>query len=204
MHDDLIIETMNWGQILINKIGDDDRLIGLAGSKIFTGMPIGWTSGINEIDFCFVNHKNDKFKNPENIFERVKIIDGVFLFTTRRIVEEIKFSNEIKGFHFYDIDFSYRVSLKFPVFVTSSLQCIHDSKGNFNTSWVKASIIFSRRFKHIRPLIQKQFISEIRLFWYSRLKNEQISLLFRILYVFNLGIEIKCWKSAVKFIFKIK
>ena len=47
--------------------------------------------------------------NRENVLEEVVCLDGVFICSRKEVWQQSKFNDaDLKGFHFYDIDFSLK------------------------------------------------------------------------------------------------
>jgi len=205
LHEDIEIFTSNWGEILINFFRSDFKtaLIGVAGSKIKLSFPSGWTSFDKTCDHYNVYHKslqtNGKFSsyrnNPNNVVKsEVMVLDGLFLATRKLVWEKIKFDTDIKGFHFYDIDYSIRLVLSgYKAIVIYNLDICHFSNGKFDSDWVASAIHYHNNKKKIFKLLEKnQRVSflknyKFKIYWLRRLSMENIRFTKRIALVISYG-----------------
>jgi len=173
--------------ILIHDFG----LIGVAGSKYKSRFISGWTTGNPQYDFYNVYHSlpNGKLSHyySNNFIADMNeciVLDGLWLCCNKSIWEKVRFnSGLLKGFHFYDIDFSIRCSSIAKVGVTRKIDIEHHSKGNFSNAWIKEALVFHNHYKKKLPVMKevedKELIENteknIYLFWLKRLKNEPMS-----------------------------
>jgi hypothetical protein len=162
VHEDVFFESNKWASILIEKISSHGNIgiIGVAGTGYVPRNFISW--GDNEkFDRCnywqYSNKKEiyEKYnKNPINeIFSEVLILDGVFLFLEKYIWQKIHFDeNNFKGFHLYDSDFTFNVSLEYKNYVYTGLDIYHKSSGNSNSKEYCDSLIkFQKKWKKHAP-----------------------------------------------------
>ncbi len=201
MHDDIEIESNNWGQYLIDILKiEDTGIVGFAGSKEKFALPTGFYSGIKGFDFVNVYHEGEKSENfilNEQI-EQVKVLDGVFLGMKKTLWKSYQFNESFKRFHFYDLDISLRISDKYKNYVLRNMLLKHNSKGNFNDEWLEQSFIFNRLYfdKLLKPnRIQK---IAIRRLWYRHMSKYSINFNNRIRFIYELGID----KNNIFIIFK--
>lgn len=196
MHEDVVIRTYNWGNIVLDILKQDVGLVGVAGSKYKSRFISGWTTGNSQYDFFNIYHtlpNGDVSHYCSNNFDiPVKeciVLDGLWLCCNKSIWENIRFnSGLIKGFHFYDIDFSIRCSSITKVAVTTYIDIEHHSKGSFGNAWMKEALVFHNYYKKKLPVMKevkdKGLIEDteknIYLFWLKRLKNEPMSFFNRI------------------------
>lgn len=159
VHEDVIFHTQNWGSILITIFNQNPNigLIGIAGAKYKSKFPSAfWHTDPKLLYFNLIQHY--KTKKPE-IFkigfkeanlEQVVAIDGVFL--ALRKSTKVKFNEEIKGFHCYDLGISTDVlESNYQVAVTDQILIEHFSIGNTNLEFVKGLIDFHRLYKKKLP-----------------------------------------------------
>jgi hypothetical protein len=75
-------------------------------------------------------------------------VDGAFIAVRREWVERVGFDPErFDGFHFYDVDFSYRAHLAGArVAIAGDLGLIHRSRGAFDERWTAAQRVFAAKF----------------------------------------------------------
>jgi len=74
-------------------------------------------------------------------------LDGVFIAARRDWVERIGFdTTHISGFHFYDLDFTYRAfAAGARMTIANDLGLIHRSRGEYGSDWVAAQAVFQRK-----------------------------------------------------------
>ena len=148
IHEDIIIETPNWGTKLAALFKEDPALgvVGVAGAGYMPLSPSTWggigrdSSYINIIQHYKYKKKKEKhfYRNPDN--ERLSYVaslDGVWLSTTKKVTTEFKFDEAtFKGFHGYDIDFSLSAGTKYKIAVTFEVLIKHFSEGRYDRKWM--------------------------------------------------------------------
>lgn len=80
--------------------------------------------------------------------DRAEAIDGLFMAMHRRVLDRVTFDAErFDGFHFYDLDFSYRAFLAgFRLRIQCDLLLTHASTGGFNASYWRFAHRFASKF----------------------------------------------------------
>lgn len=158
-HDDIEIWTPDFGQCLLQHLNCCD-VVGVAGTDLLIDVSqeekAGWatggwaTAGLVH-SFGRVVHRHteqnytiDFYGVPSVLVEGIQALDGVFIATTRRVIDAISFDeSNFDGFHYYDIDFTYRAyRAGFRVGVCTDILLVHDSVGKFDENWLK----YHRRF----------------------------------------------------------
>ena len=82
--------------------------------------------------------------------ERKRLLDGVFIAARRDLLSAIQFDTAIPGFHYYDVDLSYRAYLSGArVAVASDLTLFHKSKGSYDQNWFQSKEYFARKFPQL-------------------------------------------------------
>lgn len=142
VHEDVEFRTQNWGRILIDGYKNGTGVIGLAGGMVATKQPVSWGDNgekFRRINISQLKHGKEVryYENPLNEeFSEVMTLDGVLLFTTKRVWSEIKFDEEnFDGFHLYDMDFSFASGLKYKNYICQTISVIHYSYGSFDKTW---------------------------------------------------------------------
>lgn len=194
VHEDVEFISNNWGIAILNLFNNNSNigLAGLAGSKYKSNFLSGWETGLNEFDRINLHQKllnGDTVritKNPDQeAYSEVITLDGVCLFTTKENWVNIKFNEEeLKGFHFYDLDFSLKtVFNNKKVVVIYFIDVIHFSVGRFNNTWINEALKFHKNSSIQKILksisnnnIKKEKLDHIKLYWVYRLANENISI----------------------------
>lgn len=156
-HEDILFHTNDWGNNLVKTFIEDTSigLIGACGAKCKSRVPSMWIDVPTEY---FVSNAyfpediyNKKKKQIKKFDPEVAVLDGLFLATKREIWSKVKFNEDIKGFHFYDIDLSLRVGRSFKVIVSPNIIFEHLSKGKRNKSWVETAIHYHRSYLFLLP-----------------------------------------------------
>lgn len=223
VHEDVLFTTKNWGKILIDTFTNDSRLglIGVAGSKYKSRVPSGWFSGIAAIDCCNITHLDNinnrqmMYYNPDEskLIQEVVVLDGVLLVCPKRVWQEVKFDHEIlKGFHLYDLDFSFRVAEKYKVAVLYSIHLVHLTQGgSFGNQWLNYTLLWHKKMKHRLPVItndctinKKEVDSVIIKKWLIRLKHESITTIHQFKWLLRVKIwtQIAAWPNVPLFLLK--
>ena len=172
-HEDIQIQTMNWGGIvseLFNK-NKDLGLLGVAGTGYKPLSPSGWWYENANPD-CFFTHyiQSDKkgskaervYSNPANEeLPSVVCIDGLWFCTRKDIALQLKFDDHLfKGFHCYDMDFSLSVFQHYKVAVSYEILIKHFSEGSLNRQWVNDTLMLYEKWKHVLPLATVNFSNQ--------------------------------------------
>jgi GT2 family glycosyltransferase len=223
LHEDILFHVNNWGLELVeilqdNKIG----LVGTAGAIFKSSAHMSWVCVPSEYYRCSLFSKND-VKKPaqftQNRYDEVVVVDGMFLALRKEVWENIPFSKDIKGFHLYDIDLSYRIfTEKYKIVVPQNIIVQHLSGGNFSMDWYLESESWHRgkKLPVYLPNTEQKEISKLEAYAYvsqlSFLMNHKmeiqkwISLYLRInllnkrLHVGLLCKIIKCYLSMMFFL----
>ncbi|MDN5285067.1 MAG: hypothetical protein JWR38_1341 [Mucilaginibacter sp.] len=164
MHEDIIIKTNNWGQLIVSLFNNDPQLglVGVAGSTYKPLSPSGWrgfdtdTTYLNIIQSSRHNPTQSRLDhlNPTNeSLAKVTAIDGVWFCTTKSIAREFMFDEAtFKEFHGYDVDFSLSVGTKYKVAVTFEVLLDHFSEGNYNKTWIQETLKLHLKWHRHLPI----------------------------------------------------
>jgi len=157
-HDDIYFDTKNWGNKILNhfKRNHEYGILGVAGS---TQLPKSgkWWEDFSKMK-GIVNHENGGKKweskysvSKGNQLDDVLLVDGLFIVLHRNRIKKM-FSNEINGFHFYDVDFSFKNFLSgVKIGVLYDVRITHKSIGQTNDEWEKNRQKFSEEMKSFLP-----------------------------------------------------
>ena len=218
LHEDILIQTRNWGKLLIDICEKQQvSLVGVAGSKYKSKFFSGWYSGGKNLDYYHINHRGETVDNilswpevwPSNEVE-VACIDGVFMFSTSLAWHQIKFDEKLlTGFHFYDIDYSFRVATNNKVVVTNQLDIIHFSTiGDFSDTWIEHAINWHKVMQNKLPFSvvkNNEPGTEVVVakYWLDWLKNMNVSFSHKQEWIRlqNLYKHPALWYSLGKFLF---
>jgi len=169
IHDDIFIHTNDWGKIISDIFEENNTvgLIGVAGSKVKTKMPSGWWNCPDDQKVInIIQHvKNDPEKweygfktNDEKV--EVIAVDGVFM--AARKDERIFFNTKLKGFHNYDLNFSFEYKkYDYKILVTNQILIEHFSIGNLDEKWIDSTFEIHSIYRKYLPLkIDNQFTNK--------------------------------------------
>ena len=193
IHEDIRFDTKDWAVNLLKAFEDhpETGLIGIAGAKYKSKTPSGWSTGLTELDCCNIHHQDKDgqvqhiYMNPNNsILEPVVNVDGVFIATRREVWKTTRFNEiNLRGFHLYDIDFSFHVFRHWKAAVLFNIDIMHFTQGgNYGDAWVEPTVRWHALFSNQLPqssgvnTTQKILEKKIGIFWLRRLSTEKISL----------------------------
>lgn len=146
IHDDLFFNKNGWGKNVLKHFEQTDfGILGVAGTTHLPASGKWWEDTTKMVGVVKHSHEDEngqkrswESKYSNNFGDRIietTILDGLFLAVHRdRIVE--KFDEEIKGTHFYDIDFTFKNHLKgVKVGVMFDVKLTHKSIGETDDKW---------------------------------------------------------------------
>jgi len=158
-HDDIYFDSKNWGSKILKhfKRSPEYGVLGLAGS---TQLPESakWWEDFSKMK-GIVNHEHEGKKweskysaSLGNQIEDVVLVDGLFIVLNKKNIKQ-PFNEEIKGFHFYDVDFSFRNFIEdVKIGVIYDVRVTHKSIGQTNDEWEQNRIKFSEKHKDKLPV----------------------------------------------------
>lgn len=155
VHEDVIFHTINWGIKLLKILESESiGLVGVAGSKYKSKYPSAFWHTVKEnLVLNIVQHYNNKkktlnilgFDNPASE-QDVFVVDGVFLAFEKS--SNIRFNEEIEGFHCYDLGISLDfLKKRSRIVVTRDILIEHFSIGNTNEEFIQSIINFHSLYK---------------------------------------------------------
>ena len=169
IHEDIMFHSHEWGLRLVNTLKKDNiGLLGVAGAIFKASSPMSWVATPSEY-----YRSNAFFEKSENIksysvdSKVVVVVDGMLIAIRKGIWEQFRFNSELKGFHLYDIDLSYRIfKAGYDLVVAGNIQVQHFSKGTFNTCWFKESTKWhsGKELPIFLPSVSKPEISYLELY----------------------------------------
>jgi hypothetical protein len=152
-HDDLRFAVPDFAARLADAMRHYD-LVGVAGTTRVTA-PLLLGSGHPHL-FGTIAHESGatrdfefsllSFRGPR--VDGAQALDGVFIAARRDLVGRLGFdAARFDGFHFYDLDFSYRAHLAGArIAIAGDLGLIHRSRGAVDERWVAAQRTFADKF----------------------------------------------------------
>jgi len=158
-HDDLNIETKQWGNKLIKQFEKNPEygVIGVAGTKYMASSGQWWEDKRKMYGRVKHTHEGKSWLSAYSDdlglgLEEVVIVDGVF-FAVDKTRLKTNFNESVEGFHFYDVTFCFENYLKgVKIGVSTIVRVNHKSIGMTNESWDKNRIIFAETFKENLPV----------------------------------------------------
>jgi hypothetical protein len=160
-HDDLEFDTNNWGKKILKHFENSDYgILGVAGTTDIPKSGMWWEDRRKMIGI--VNHKHEG-KKWESRYSKswgdgvneCCMVDGLFIAVNKNKIQH-KFNEEIDGFHFYDVDFSFRnFKSDVKIGVIYNIRITHLSIGQTNESWENNRKIFEEKYKDILPIKSK-------------------------------------------------
>ncbi len=164
-HDDMTIETKQIAKKLVKLYDNNPEygILGVAGSKFMPKSGQWWEDrkkmwgrvAHTQNGKTWLSSYSDDLGN--NVTETV-IVDGVFFSVHRGRIKE-EFDLDVKGFHFYEIDFCFRNYLAgVKIGVHTNIRVNHQSVGATNDEWEKNRVTFAEKFKDNLPVkIDREF-----------------------------------------------
>jgi GT2 family glycosyltransferase len=160
VHEDVVFKSNGWGAEIISVFekNHDISLIGVAGTKYKTALPLGWQiSELKKMRRGCIFQGQDSFESVYDDFdpneikqeiEDVVCLDGVILFIRKNILSKHRFDEKmLSGFHGYDTDFSLQVFFSGKrVVVDRSIKIFHYSLGYFGKDKARAEWKVSRKW----------------------------------------------------------
>ena len=158
-HDDIYFDSKNWGSKILKhfKRSPEYGILGLAGS---TQLPESakWWEDFSKMK-GIVNHEHEGKKweskysaSLGNQIDDVVLVDGLFVVLNKKNIKQT-FNEEIKGFHFYDVDFSFRNFIEdVKIGVMYDVRVTHKSIGQTNDQWEQNRIKFAEKHKDNLPV----------------------------------------------------
>ncbi|MBS3155733.1 hypothetical protein J4413_00665 [Candidatus Woesearchaeota archaeon] len=168
VHEDVRFLTENWGRKVVEKLENNEvGVLGVAGSSLMpeNGM---WFSVKKPFVMGRVVHvvngkeRLDRYGSIREDGE-VVVLDGLFLACRKEVGEKFLFDEELDGFHFYDVDFSLRVSKELKNIVTYDILLKHFSGGKKDESYERLRKKFIE--KHSLPYTKLEKIPNRSFEW---------------------------------------
>lgn len=156
IHDDLILPD-NWGKKMLNHFNNSDYgILGVAGTTDLLENGQWWSDTTKMVGIVKHSHNGKTWENKysasfgKDIIETV-IVDGLFFVVDKTKIKNT-FSEDVKGFHFYDIDFTFNNHINgVKVGVVFDVRVIHKSIGQTNQEWENNRIKFVEKYKDRLP-----------------------------------------------------
>jgi len=164
-HDDLTIETKQWGHKLIKMFDKHPEygIIGVAGTKFMSASGQWWENPKKMYGRVSHTHEGRTWlssysEDMGQEIEEVITVDGVF-FAIDKTKIKTEFNETVEGFHFYDVTFCFENYLKgVKLGVITLIRINHKSIGMTNDQWNENRIKFADNFKDNLPVSLKKVL----------------------------------------------
>jgi len=165
LHDDLTIETNNWGPKLVKLFERNPEygIIGVAGSKVLPSSGKWWEDPRKMYGRVQHTHEGKTWLSSYSSdlghdLEETVMVDGVFFAIHKERIKK-EFNTSVNGFHFYDVTFCFENYLEaVKIGVTTMIRINHKSIGVTNEQWEENRQMFSDAFKDSLPAVVKKVI----------------------------------------------
>lgn len=156
-HDDIGIVCDDFPGRLRRHLARFD-VVGVAGSDALAGPRWAWAGAPHSLNWVCPTNADGTLRafllGAGPMLANAEALDGVFIAARREAVERIGFdADTFDGFHFYDLDFSYRAARAgLRCAVAADIVLWHASGGDYNSpSWQRYAQRFVRKFPELRP-----------------------------------------------------
>jgi glycosyltransferase involved in cell wall biosynthesis len=197
-HSDIIIETKQVANKIVKLFNKNPEygIIGVAGSTSLSIDGRWWSNPKKMYGRVSHTHEGKTWlsaysKDLGNDIEEVVVVDGVFFAINKKVIKKT-FNEDVKGFHFYDVDFSFNNHINgVKVGVTTLIRINHMSIGMTNDEWEKNRVNFVETYGDKLPVNIKRIVRP----------NEKIKVLIGCLSFANLtGSELYTFELAKELI----
>ena len=157
-HDDIYFDKKGWGNKIVKHFEKNPEygILGVAGSVELPKSAKWWENPSKMRGI--VNHEHEgrkwesKYSNSQgNKLDEVVLVDGLFIGLKKDRIKK-PFNEEIKGFHFYDVSFSFENFLEnVKIGVMYDVRITHKSIGQTNEEWENNREKISFKYKDSLP-----------------------------------------------------
>jgi GT2 family glycosyltransferase len=156
-HDDIGLLCDDFSERLRRHLAAHD-LVGVAGSDLLKGPAWHWAGPPHTASWISLLRPDSSIVAgllgaTAPVLRGAQALDGVFLAGRRHTIEQVGFdADTFDGFHFYDLDFSYRAHRAgLDCAVALDLLLWHQSGGDFGASWRPFAERFLAKFPELVP-----------------------------------------------------
>lgn len=166
-HDDITLETKNWGNKLLKQFNSNPEygIIGVAGTKYLSSSGRWWENPKKMYGRVQHTHEGKTWLSSYSAdlgqsLEEVVLVDGLFFAIDKTKIKKV-FNEDVKGFHFYDVNFCFDNYLNgVKIGVTTIVRVNHQSIGVTNEQWESNRVQFSETFKDKLPVNIKRVLRQ--------------------------------------------
>lgn len=164
-HDDITIETKQWGHKLLKMFGKHPEygILGVAGTKFLSASGQWWENRKTMYGRVAHTHEGKTWlssysEDLNQEVEEVVLVDGVFFAVDKRKLQA-PFNENFEGYHFYDVSFCFDNFMKgVKVGVTTMVRVNHKSIGMTNEAWEANRAKFAETYKDQLPVNIKRVL----------------------------------------------
>jgi len=157
-HDDIEILAPDFAARLKANLQTSD-IVGVAGTTLLCGLTwvdAGWPHihGMVALPPNALCCELLIFDARSRAVSGIQALDGLFFAVRREVMENLSFDEQLfDGFHFYDLDFTYRAHLAgFTLTVCSDLLLAHHSRGSYDEKWQAYAGVFLDKHRATLPI----------------------------------------------------
>jgi len=178
-HDDIILKE-NWGKKIVKHFKESEYgILGMAGTTDMPEIGRWWQDTTKMVGIVSHSHEGKTWENRysnnfvDDVIETV-MLDGLFFVVNKERIKQ-RFDEDFKGFHFYDVDFTFNNHLNgVKVGVMFDVKITHKSIGKTNDEWEKNREQFVEKYKqslphNIKPELRYDQYKDIKLKEYPKL-----------------------------------
>ena len=149
-HDDIEVISGPMGQALAAALAAAD-IVGVAGARQVRGPAVLWAGHPHVHGWVTYPREGALDAAPlsfeHGVIPGMQALDGVFLALGRN-AQRLRFDPQaFDGFHFYDLDFTYRAHLAgMRLAVSTDIRLVHRSEGDFGDAWRRQAAAFQRKY----------------------------------------------------------
>jgi len=167
-HDDILLKE-GWGKKILKHFKETEYgILGMAGTTDMSEIGRWWQDTTKMVGIVSHSNEGKTWENrysanfEDEIIETV-MLDGLFFAVNKERIKR-RFDEDFKGFHFYDVDFTFNNHLDgVKVGVMFDIKITHKSIGATNEEWEKNRLQFVEKYKNLLPLnIKPQLRFEIK------------------------------------------
>jgi GT2 family glycosyltransferase len=170
-HDDIILKE-GWGKKVLKHFKETEYgILGMAGTTDMSEIGRWWQDNTKMVGIVSHSHEGKTWENrystnfEDEVIETV-MLDGLFFVVNKEKIKT-RFDETFKGFHFYDVDFTFNNHLNgVKVGVMFDVKITHKSIGATNDEWEKNREQFVEKYKgklpyNIKPILRYEIKHKI-------------------------------------------
>ncbi len=157
-HDDVELASARPFDFIAAALRESD-IVGVVGSRLVSGPAVLWAGHPHLHGRVIHPAKAPRpacdawfYSLDAGLLHGMQALDGLMFATRREIVRRVGFdATTFDGFHFYDLDFTYRAFRDgLRLAVTTDVIAVHSSSGHFGDAWKR----YAQRFKGKFPALE--------------------------------------------------